>query len=1576
MPSYLNFDSTKELRNSILARTLTKPNGPQTFTSGNYAIRSLRDFPNVNPGDVDDNRGEMLRVPQTNNVYKPTNFNVTEDIRTIPRKSNLNLYPYFQLQNHNLISVFRQQNLTNESELMKFAGTHLLTNSGPVFSRIARNIERVTNGRDRLSDALNGSISTASNIITGREPLVAPNYEITVSKTLPGKIIDFVQVASGVELPFSDIPGDYLTDPQNPINVRPVANTGVGRLLQDVTGALGSLIGISRRPTPSRKPSDLFIEHMGSGQKNVLYDLLSYSTYAPNYTTSARSQNTSRLFNVVGNIAQGVANLLGIDAPVGQAYIGDDRGNDVKFAMNDFNDRPVRSNYYLSLLFDPVQTELFQRKRNYSDGGSITGKLTWISRNTRNKLGENNQEWESQKNDFDNSASTGFDFRPDSILGYTQEILDTLPTNGAEARSHVANVIDQTSRIFREGDVMLSRGSAVQYTDKFGGESGVEYCRVWTKDRSYLNYSDTMKRQQNVRKYDDSVLDRSWNLNIAPISNGGRDFNGSTNILPSGDGFYAKKYMLSIENLAWKTSNVPGFTVNDLPYCERGPNGGRVMWFPPYDLKVSEQNSASWNPNKFLGRPEPIYTYQNTERTGQISFKVVVDHPSILNLLVREHFKGFSDDEAENYINAFFAGCEEIDFYDLVRRYATITPEDAKLVSDFLNKKVDVSTVERFKNVTTAVVVQPEPTVVSDTSQTVKLNASLNFANNSPLTAGGEFKGTKYSDLYALEIGSDSWTGDTLTNLTLTLNDILTGSTTYNKANAIHDKKVLYKKDIPIAEASTYKNNTINDLNREITEARSEYESYLNNTTTLKTDIESGIVKELSIVIGSSCSALADNGYNFRLSIRRTYSILLDILDRIKKDVNPKSVLDSKWPSTFTGGGNQQTKIDLEFTLKELGYTESDGVLKFTTISAGENFINENKDDCSTQDFKFVSTSGGSSLKISAPVAFGCRQSRIIFEYTKITKPDPQKPQTNTDPTIISRLEPVGEPTTPRPNRPPIDPLKRIIMKTLSECYYFQKVEESDPVVFKTLKEKLKYFHPGFHSTTPEGLNSRLTFLLQCVRPGDTIPIKGLSDASDLNARNTSFGPPPVCVLRVGDFYHSKVIIKDVNITFDDSTWDLNPEGIGVQPMIANVTLQISFIGGQGLSRPVERLQNALSSNFFANTEMYDERSINTAETIDGKNREEFTKEFLEKINERIPKPEESTNDNKGNELVEGEFIGVLSESSLRYDGLVNTLYETSEKYFDSYPTLYNLFVKDYGTSISSMILHPNYRDIKTYDVFNTTSSSAGLTIDLFGEYAKSRPLSFYINALKIKMTQVLETINISQMMNLDSILSVPKQNKANELLQPFFKDFIEKEINGISDKKQLGDFITVRNEVIDAFDKLNFVVKYGYDVKIEKDVVTKGTLSGFTYDLLYDEYENCVNYFQENSDKLYEDLDTSINFNSPDISTDTLSELLSVLLKEEDKSSFKAVFSVDTTIFDEKTVEKIEKKFDSFISSPLKDKSFKFKKLKNRKNEKEISFMVTESELTDDEIKKEVKKLKSKYNIPPTDDKLNYFRP
>jgi hypothetical protein len=206
-------------------------------------------------------------------------------------------------------------NYDTESELMKFAALNMRVNSnGPVFSRINRNIEAATNGRLRILDALNGNTTTAINLITGREQLIEPNNKITVAKTLPGKAIDFLQTVAGVEFPWSEIPGDYLSNPRNPINVRPQARTELGRVFQDVTGALGSLIGIQRRPKLSRKPSDLMIEYLGEGQKNALYDNLSYSKYAPNYTTTARSQNSSKIFNFVDTVAQGVKNILGIDS--------------------------------------------------------------------------------------------------------------------------------------------------------------------------------------------------------------------------------------------------------------------------------------------------------------------------------------------------------------------------------------------------------------------------------------------------------------------------------------------------------------------------------------------------------------------------------------------------------------------------------------------------------------------------------------------------------------------------------------------------------------------------------------------------------------------------------------------------------------------------------------------------------------------------------------------------------------------------------------------------------------------------------------------------------------------------------------------------------------------------------------------------------------------------------------------------------------------------------------------------------------------------------------------------------------
>ena len=108
----------------------------------------------------------------------------------------------------------------------------------------------------------------------------------------------------------------------------------------------------------------------------------------------------------------------------------------------------------------------------------------------------------------------------------------------------------------------------------------------------------------------------------------------------------------------------------------------------------------------------------------------------------------------------------------------------------------------------------------------------------------------------------------------------------------------------------------------------------------------------------------------------------------------------------------------------------------------------------------------------------------------------------------------------------------------------------------KNLKQQLDFFHPSFHSITPEGFNSRLTFLLQCTRQGPSIQKTADSPS------NMAFGTPPVCVLKIGDFYHTKVVIDSVNISYDDNLWDLNPDGIGIQPMIATVDLNMKMVGG------------------------------------------------------------------------------------------------------------------------------------------------------------------------------------------------------------------------------------------------------------------------------------------------------------------------------------------------------------------------------------------------------------------------------
>lgn len=1543
MPSNLEFNQTKKFRDYILSKNIQYPNGPQTFDENTYTVKNFNVLSNKDLGDVTNDREKNLNIIKQNNIFKPLEYLVTEEIKTIPIKNNLQLYPYFPTNTkHTLISILNTNNYDNESNLTKFSNQFIKNDpNGPIRARISQNLESNITGKIRIFDAIDGNISTASNILLGKEPLIEKNYKITVNNDLLGKGFDFIKTISGVELPFSEIKGDYFTNPNS--TYRNIPNSELGRTLQDITGNLGQLIGIDRKQKINTKPSDLFLKYTGNGNKTLLFNNLSYSKYRPNYSTKAISQNTSKIFNFTDNLTQDIKTLLGNEAPMGYSYIGDDRDNDVKSVMTDYNDNYIKGPYALSFLYDPIQTKLFELDKNIEDGGNLSGNLTWISKNNKNKLGVNNNEYNREQSALVESLSTKYGFKESSILQKTQELLDSIPTDGGSAIGHVANVIDQTSRIFKDGNKLISKGSAIKYVDKFNEERGIEYCRVWTKDNPYSSYSDTMKRTGLIRKTDSSVLSTPWNLNIGPISDGNKGFGSSTNIgKKSNDDFYAKKYMFSIENLAWKSSDIQGYTYNDLPYCERGSNGGRIMWFPPYDLKFSEQNSAKWDENNFIGRPEPIYTYQNTTRSGTISFKIVVDHPSILNLLVREHFKDMSDEESTNYINAFFAGCENVDFYDLISRYSTLDVNDLNLVTSFLNNGNDLTKLDEKKLQQQPVVeiVNPSLTPINNSEEKIDFKFNLNFDDNVPVVNSDEItSSSSYTELYSNFINKKN-------NYKTRLNNEL-----INLKNSNYNTEKLYIFN-NLTPSNEDVNNQVNKLENYFSGLTLSFNEYNSNLLKLKLDLIENKVDNINIIINSSTSASGSEKFNNKLSLRRNHSILLDIFNKISNNKIPTI----KWKKNNEINFNNNIEFSYSFSLKDFGYENNNGVLNIKIISVGET-----RKECLNKDFKHIP-----DLNITSPICFSCRESNLIIKYNKklINSTNPNvSPISSIDSTIQNGSD-LNTTINTENKKPPLDIMKKIIMKTLTESFYFKKIEESTPLFFNSLKEKLKYFHPSFHSTTPEGLNSRLTFLQQCLRPSNTIPIKGVTT----NIRNTSFGPPPICILRIGDFYNSKIIIRDVNFSYEDSPLDINPEGIGVQPMIATVTLQVSFIGGQGMEKPVEMLQNALTSNFYANTEVYDDKSINTQTKINNEDVNVFTKRFLENTIQNTT----ANNVIKNNDdIIQGQYIGELFENTLNYKNLIVDVHNNLEIYYEKLKELYNNLDNKYGSILTNLLLSNDYRIINTFDV-NYNSSNGIKSINLLGSYKKTKNLSIYKRGVLEQIMYVLNNNPITEILGINQNFNKNENLTIDLILTNPLKEIIENFLMDIDNIRLLSDFEgKIRKNLTNNLDKLNFIIKHNHDIVYKENKFFIVDLTGFNYDILYNAYTSCITYL-ENNEIIEEKLDKTINFDNIDFNVDNVRLILKSILKNY-KKEINNIFQNNVLFYNGRNKIKIDNFFNNFYNKE-NEATFKLKSYPKVKNNNDFKFTIySQIETNDNEIINESKLLFS--SMKNNNQKLNNYK-
>jgi outer membrane protein OmpA-like peptidoglycan-associated protein len=1023
-----------------------------------------------------------------------------------------------------------------------------------------------------------------SMMLSGQQPLVYKNWKITVPENPVVAAADFLTRLAGAYWPVSLIPGDYFNDNNENSQTQQTSNA-LNTVNQLTGGLLGPILNLNR------SGSQIFLANTGNGQRSVLFANINYNRYQPSYDKD---------YGLLFGVAQGLVNLLvpninpGNGTLVGGYYVGN-RTSEPSYITSPPNQIPVNafgqqdpSPVYgpseMGILYEGNESALSNfglGGRSYSDGGGIDGGFVWVSPKYKANAGFRaipgggsgtiDEDYQLVSGNITRDESTNIEFKETSILDQTQRLIDSADGVTGEARlKHVGNAMNQISKVFHDGYKEITKGSQVlSYTDNTtGGDAGIEYCRVFTKDNPYYTYNDLQKTDgitTSGRRFTHSVLDNTYNLNIVPLRNP-----GSTNIIANnvnGTGGYAKKYMFSIENLAWRTSSRPGFTYDELPVCEKGPNGGRVMWFPPYDLKFSDSSTANWNDTSFLGRPEPIYTYKNTSRSGQLSWKIIVDSPSVMNTIVEKQLKGQSKERINSIIDSFFAGCVKYDIYELALKFNTIPTKDLYTYQEILsNPRL---TDEELKNVSASI---PRENSVPQGGAGTPADAAVQTSN--PDTSIDDFK-KNYSQL-AFYFDNDI--PDPKSQGTVS-------SVPYNETYSTYTAPSNITKYVDTASGIFNQGST----NRNVKEffdniVISNYNKIAINDNNFIKDAYN-ILKEkkgtISIQMVGSASAIASVKYNENLSKRRNSSVI----EFLKK---------------YPVGGETLSQF---FDNQTLQITLQSGRGEQIVIPQGESGSGVQV-DCSKNIKSNTNTpTSNKEAEVYSTDAMACRRVKInSIVVTPIAPTDkPPEPIAEiitpevTD-TTINTIKPVQTVEIQQKLKEGIG--KRIIRQLLTECDYFDVIKETNPMVYGSIADKIRFFNPAFHSMTPEGLNARLTFLNQCVRPGETIPVIGVDGKPKYNdAVNTAFGAPPVLVLRVGDFYNGKIIPKTISFSYEPLILDMNPEGIGIQPMIANVNLSFDMIGGMGLAKPVEQLQNALSFNFYANTEIYDERATWTEDT-------------------------------------------------------------------------------------------------------------------------------------------------------------------------------------------------------------------------------------------------------------------------------------------------------------------------------------------------------------------------------------------
>ena len=732
------------------------------------------------------------------------------------------------------------------------------------------------------------------------------------------------------------------------------------------------------------------------------------------------------------------------------------------------------------------------------------------------------------------------------------------------------------------------------------------YCRAWTYHHQYDNVGNLI-RPFGVEYVDNGGIHQNI-LGIADLQKSwyyGRSGNGpqhlGNNTVLTNEGFVniapktsdnqksIKNCMFSIENLAWKDITDD---IKNLSPEQRGPNGGRIMWFPPYDLQFNENVSVNWNPSEFIGRGEKIYTYTNTERSGTLSFILLVDHPSILDAW-NKNGKTRNDEYDEQTLLRFFAGCEVL----TLDNKSFNRPE-------YWNKSEepviqDPPAVSNNKKTNTFYIFFPHNYSGYDDSlgDTIEY-LTTKYASDGK--TGVEYRTDKDTD-FIKDLGTDNNKKDNnkhKLNTNTVIPDFIESfalkanfsfkqiseDKDYKNSREIHsvniygysstqEYDVIQKKDSYEIKNSIKDSNKKRNTKDELSERRAIFaKKFVKKVLGIKDDlINIKLCKTIKVSQGE------ENNISSKSAVlARCAKIEIEYTDKrekiLTKEFKEWLKTDKRYNDGYINSLSYDNLLELEKEYREEIAKQEQQKAKEERKAAKEK--NRKVRQCNKKNPKADYCDNGEDIFNS------------IYNTANKTTEDRQDSQDSKPPIFNQRTNVISGYQKETSE-------SQSYQRWEDETQYFEQLKANDSFLYSRIVDKIKYFTPAFHSITPEGFNARLGFLHQCTRQGHTYSVSDTNNKLK-SAGNLAFGKPPICVLRIGDFYHTKIVINSITINYENPQWDMNPEGIGMQPMFARISLNFTFLGGSDIEGPIARLQNAISFNFYANQSIYDDRADKT----------------------------------------------------------------------------------------------------------------------------------------------------------------------------------------------------------------------------------------------------------------------------------------------------------------------------------------------------------------------------------------------